>query len=112
MNMRRSTLVAGTAAGLLLSLLATPVHSNEITAERAVSLAATCAACHGTEGRLTTSVAPLAGRSSEAMQAQLLAFKADQVPGATVMNRIASGFSEAELQAIARYFAGLESEDE
>lgn len=33
-------------------------------------------------------------------------FRADLVPGATIMQRIALGFDDAEIAALARYFAG------
>ncbi len=70
-------------------------------------MAQSCAACHGTDGALHTSIPPLAGKPALIMQSQLLAFREDQMPGATVMPRLARGYTEEELRALARHFAEL-----
>lgn len=69
-------------------------------------LAATCANCHGTEGRTVqgSAVPGLAGMPQEYMMRQLRAFRDGSRP-ATVMHQIAKGFSEPQLQSIAGYFA-------
>lgn len=72
------------------------------------AMAANCAACHGTDGRGTpgSPLQPLAGRS-RAEIAQLMAqFKGGQKP-ATLMHQIAKGYSDAEIEALAGYFAGV-----
>ncbi|WP_157264359.1 c-type cytochrome [Azohydromonas aeria] len=78
------------------------------TAERlhVGSLAATCANCHGTQGRAVpgTSMPPLAGVPREELLAQLQAFKAGSRP-ATIMHQLAKGYSDAQLEQIAAYFA-------
>ena len=70
------------------------------------SLAATCANCHGTEGRTVdgSAVPGLAGMPRDYMVAQLQAFKAGTRP-ATVMHQIAKGFNDTQIQQIAGYFA-------
>jgi sulfide dehydrogenase cytochrome subunit len=70
------------------------------------SLAATCANCHGTDGRAVpgSAVAGLAGMPRDAMVASLMAFKAGTRP-ATVMHQIAKGYTDAQIQQIAGYFA-------
>jgi len=75
--------------------------------KRVQVIAMSCAACHGTEGRLRTAIPSLAGQPAPVMQAQLLAFKQDQMPSATVMPRLAKGYSDEELIALAAYFASL-----
>lgn len=70
-------------------------------------VAMSCAACHGTEGRFRTEIPSLAGQPAPVMQAQLLAFKQDLMPSATVMPRLAKGFSDEELVALAAYFSAL-----
>jgi cytochrome subunit of sulfide dehydrogenase len=72
----------------------------------AASLAATCATCHGTEGRAVpgSRVPPLAGLDSAYLVAQLKAFKSGARP-ATVMQQISKGFSDAQIEMLARYFA-------
>ena len=68
------------------------------------SLAANCAACHGTGGRAAagSSVAALAGRNDivEVMRA----FKEGKRE-ATIMHQIAKGYSDAEIAALAEYFS-------
>ena len=70
------------------------------------SLAATCANCHGTDGRTTdgSAVPALAGLPREYMLLQLKSFRDGSRP-ATVMHQITKGFSEAQLQQVAGYFA-------
>lgn len=70
------------------------------------SLAATCAACHGTQGKAVNGspVVSLAGLSKDYIVAQMAAFKAGTRP-ATVMHQLSKGYSEAQVAAIATYFA-------
>ena len=72
------------------------------------SLAATCANCHGTNGSTIrgSAVPPVAGMPKEYMLRQLAAFKDGSRP-ASVMHQIAKGFTDAQLDQIASYFAGL-----
>jgi cytochrome c553 len=69
-------------------------------------LAATCAACHGTDGRTAagSSVPPLAGRPQADLAAKLRAFRSGQQPS-TVMQQLAKGYSDAQIDALAGYFA-------
>jgi cytochrome subunit of sulfide dehydrogenase len=72
------------------------------------ALAANCAQCHGTAGRPVagSAIPALAGRGRAELGAQLAAFKQGTVR-ATVMDQIAKGYSDAELAALADYFARL-----
>ena len=72
------------------------------------SLAATCAACHGTDGRAAEGQAmpALAGLARERIAAELRAFRDGGRPG-TVMPQIAKGYSDAQIDALAAYFAGV-----
>lgn len=69
-------------------------------------LAATCANCHGTNGRTTegSAVPGLAGMPREYMLRQLKAFRDGSRP-ATVMHQITKGFNESQIDQIATYFA-------
>lgn len=78
--------------------------------ERIEVIAQSCATCHGTQGRLETDVPAIAGQPEAVLGAQLLAFKRDGMPDATVMPRLAKGFTDEELEALAAYFASLEDE--
>lgn len=62
--------------------------------------AASCSGCHPTSAKVQTPVPRLIGRKPGDIVAAMLAFRSGQKP-ATVMDRIAKGFSEAEVRAIA-----------
>ncbi|MBP6900754.1 MAG: c-type cytochrome [Burkholderiaceae bacterium] len=91
---------------LTLATLALPARASDVATLRLAALAATCANCHGTDGRaVDASVVPgLAGQSSAFIVEQMRAFKSGARP-ATVMHQIARGYSDAQIEAIAGYFA-------
>ncbi len=70
------------------------------------SLAATCANCHGTNGKSIRDGAlpSLAGMKNDELIAQMQAFKSG-ARAATIMHQIAKGFSEQQITALAAYFA-------
>jgi cytochrome subunit of sulfide dehydrogenase len=69
------------------------------------NLASACAICHGTDGRpVTKDVIPLAGLPREHIAKQMRAFREGQRP-ATVMHQIAKGYSDAQIDAIAGWYA-------
>lgn len=76
------------------------------TREGARDLAANCAACHGTNGRAAPGAAipGLAGRPPAQTIQAMRDFREGKRP-ATLMHQIAKGFSEAEVSAMADYFA-------
>lgn len=63
-----------------------------------------CLGCHGPNGAGAGGVPALAGREAAELRAQLLAFREAARPG-TIMGRIARGYTEAELAAVAEHFA-------
>ncbi|NVM78981.1 cytochrome c553 [Duganella sp. SG902] len=70
-----------------------------------VRLAATCAACHGTDGKTQGGTLPaLAGQSQQALSASLQAFKTGQRES-TIMSQIAKGYSDEQIAQLAAYFA-------
>jgi cytochrome subunit of sulfide dehydrogenase len=81
-------------------------HAQSPDALYVKSLAATCANCHGTDGRTAegSAVPGLAGMPREYMLRQLQAFRDGSRP-ATVMHQIAKGFSEPQLVQIAGYLS-------
>jgi sulfide dehydrogenase cytochrome subunit len=66
--------------------------------------ASSCSGCHAASKQVDTPVPPLIGGSAADIIAQMQAFKTGQKP-ATVMDRIAKGFTDAEIQAIADWYA-------
>ena len=73
-------------------------------ARKSRALAATCAACHGTNGRAQGVTPVLAGKSREYLIDQMKAFKSDQRQG-TIMNQIAKGYDDRQMGQLADYFA-------
>lgn len=71
-------------------------------------LAGTCFNCHGTEGRSPGAIPAIAGQPYDVLLAQLQAFKAGEVPGATVMSRLAPGYTDEQLEALALYFSQVQ----
>ena len=71
------------------------------------ALADTCAGCHGIDGASTGPTIPsLAGYSELYMVETMKAFKSGDRHG-TIMGRIAKGYSDAEIEAMAAVFAKL-----
>ncbi len=70
------------------------------------SLAASCAACHGTKGQAVagSQVPSLAGLDKAYLLTQMQAFKAGSRP-ASVMQQISKGYSDSQIDSIAAYFA-------
>lgn len=68
------------------------------------SLAATCANCHGTQGRAKGDMKPLAGMNADKMLAMLADFKSGN-QAATVMHQITKGYTEDQLRLIAQHLA-------
>ena len=93
-----------TTAALVLA--AAGAHAQTPDALYLKSLAATCANCHGTDGRAVngSSVPTIAGMPREYLLTQLKAFKAGTRP-ATVMHQLSKGYSDAQIEQIAAYFA-------
>jgi cytochrome c553 len=95
-------------AAVLVLAAAAPARAQDAAAQALYghALAATCAACHGTDGRAPAGSAmpALAGRPAAWLMAQMSAFKSGARP-ATVMHQIARGYSEAQIAQIAAFFA-------
>ena len=70
------------------------------------SMAAACSMCHGTQGKpvANSPVATLAGRSRDEIVQSMAQFKSGAKP-ATIMHQISRGYSDAEVAALADYFA-------
>lgn len=69
------------------------------------SLAATCAGCHGTDGRSVSPViAPLAGLPKEFIVAQMKLFRDGKRP-ATVMHQLAKGYTDVQIDLLAGFLA-------
>ena len=83
----------------LISIAAAVVASAEPPAG-----AAACSGCHPASTRVTSPVPRLAGRDSAAIVKAMQDFRSGARAG-TVMDRIAKGFTDEEIQAIAAWYA-------
>jgi cytochrome subunit of sulfide dehydrogenase len=94
----------GLFAAAAAALLAAPLHAQEALYLR--TLAANCAQCHGTDGRTApgSALPAIAGMPRDYLLAQLEAFKAGTRPS-TIMQQLARGYSDAQLDQLATYFA-------
>jgi cytochrome subunit of sulfide dehydrogenase len=66
--------------------------------------AASCSGCHAVHQAASPAIPGIYGRNPDDVVAAMTAFRDGSVP-ATVMNRIAKGFSDDEVRAIAAWLA-------
>jgi len=95
------------AAALLAGAAASTATAQDATTTlHARALAATCANCHGTDGRTVdgSAIPSLVGMPKNYMVMQITAFRNGSRP-ATVMHQISKGFTDQQIDSIATYFA-------
>lgn len=100
---------AALACGLSLAIITTGAAADTQSPAQALytqSLAATCANCHGTQGKSLKdpSVPGLAGRPSAYLIEQMQAFR-NGTREATIMHQIAKGYTDEQVRQMAAYFA-------
>ncbi len=97
---KMTTLAIAGFAGLALSGIAgaADVHTKTI--------ASTCMSCHGPGGKSLGAVPSLAGLDKDYFVKSMKEFKAG-TRTATIMKRHASGYTDAEFEAMGAYFASL-----
>lgn len=91
----------------LSALLIAPWTLSAAQANEAVTGATigyTCMGCHGVNGKSPGSIPSIAGQPAAQMTAKLMAYR-DGTQTGTIMNRIAKGYTPAEIQAVAEFFA-------
>ena len=95
---------AGIAA--VLAITASCAFAQDAASLRARSLAASCAGCHGTDGRalVDASLPGLAGMPAPDLVEQMKAFKSGARAG-TVMPQLAKGYTDAQIEQLAAWFA-------
>jgi sulfide dehydrogenase cytochrome subunit len=86
------------AAAVLLSISSAAAGSLEPPVG-----AAACSGCHPASSVADTNVPALTGRKAQEIVTQMQAFRSGQ-RDATVMDRIAKGYSDTEIEAIADWY--------
>ncbi len=91
-----------TAAALALAL------AQGVAAEQRIgrTIGVTCAGCHGTDGISRGDAPSLRGKSAAFLADTLLEFKSG-TREASIMNRIAKGYTDEQIRAVADYFAAM-----
>jgi sulfide dehydrogenase cytochrome subunit len=84
------------------AVLASVIMAAAMSPESPVG-AASCSGCHPAKHGVETPVLPLSGRKAEQIVEQMRAFRSGQLK-ATVMDRVAKGYSDAEIEAIATWY--------
>ena len=106
---RRHTLLLLAMAATISLLALVPAPSRAADAQQLYlkGLAATCANCHGTNGKVPkdASVAGLAGLKADYIVEQMQAFRSG-TRAATIMHQIAKGYNDEQIKQLADYFAG------
>ncbi len=96
------------AFALALSLFCAVSHAQVQTQSpdplQVRSWAAGCANCHGTNGRSEGGMAALAGVDKDVIVQKMQDYKTGRTP-ATIMHQLSKGYSDAQIVAIASYFA-------
>lgn len=95
---------------LALVLIAPALRPLAAEAASAPPQAPLCASCHGTNGLSSTPTIPnIAGQKQGYLQAALLDYKNHRRQGASadMMTGIAGQLSDADIQALAAYYAAL-----
>lgn len=87
-----------------LALTPPSAAADELAVTRA--LVFNCFTCHGTNGRSPGAIHSINGKSAKFLRSKLAEFKTEQ-NSATIMNRIARGYSDEEIARIAAYLADM-----
>jgi cytochrome c553 len=98
----KHTLASITALLTLLPAMAGTANAADPNLGR--NLAATCANCHGTNGKSVGTNVVLAGMPKDTLLKSLKELKSGEKP-ATLMHQMSKGYTDAQVDAIATYFA-------
>lgn len=89
-------------AALLVAGASGMTHAQDPNLAR--NLAATCANCHGTNGKSVGGMESLAGEPKDKLLQKLADFKSGAKP-ASIMHQISKGYTDEQLALIAAWFA-------
>ena len=111
-KMRHVLMVAGLAMGLAATSAQAGSHGGGkkmkpelISGAPGALLAAQCAGCHGPSGNSVGPAIPtIAGQNKDVLVGMMKEYASGEYPS-TIMGRIAKGYDEKDLEAIAEYFS-------
>jgi cytochrome c553 len=95
-------------AGLFVSLLGATSLANAQSLQ-VKQWAASCAACHGTDGYSEGGMASLAGQNKAEMIKKMNEYKTGK-RAATIMHQLSKGYTDEQIEQISAYFASLPAE--
>lgn len=90
------------ATRVSVAALAVLMSGSSFAAE-APAGATSCSGCHASSTKVQTPVPPLKGRGAADIAEAMTEYKSGKRPG-TIMDRIAKGFSDEEIRAIAAWY--------
>ena len=99
--MKHKTLLAATL--LVMATFLQPVMADH---DQGRTIGLTCYGCHGADGISLGAVPSMKGMSEEHVRTALMDFKSGKRSG-TIMNRIAKGYTDEQIKALAKFVAGL-----
>ncbi|MGE5337661.1 MAG: c-type cytochrome [Gemmatimonadota bacterium] len=102
--MHESRIARGAAVALLAWVVASAASAQQSDPRTAQYLAGNCANCHGTHGRGAGAMPSLAGQKKEYLVEAMRAYR-DGKRMATVMHQLSKGYTDAQIDSIAEYFA-------
>ncbi len=89
---------------LTFSLLISTVLADQVSGK---VISFSCNGCHGTDGRLSKLAMPeLNAQTAQELEIKLLDFKYDRKFN-SIMGRIAKGYTDQELKAVALYYSQI-----
>lgn len=96
---------------VLASVLASLSFANAAQAEslQVKQWAASCAACHGTDGYSEGGMASLAGQNKAELIKKMNEYKTGKRT-ASIMHQLSKGYSDEQIEQISAYFASLPAE--
>jgi sulfide dehydrogenase cytochrome subunit len=93
---------------LVLASLCSGAAAQSLESEHGRDLAAACATCHGTNGANAGGLPDLAGQPRERIAQLLRDFRGGKQP-ATIMHQVSKGYTDAQVEALAFFFASQKS---
>ena len=104
MPMRLQLLIPAAVAIALAAGSATVAVGADTSTTTGRDIAATCANCHGTDGRSRGTFPSIAGQDKAYLVQQLKDFRDGKRPS-TIMQQLAKGYTDEQIEAAAAYLA-------